>query len=207
LIGWGDEVTTSDCSGYSVSESHIYESAGVYPVSITITDDDGGAVSHTFSQYVVVYDPSAGFVTGGGWIDSPVGAYAPDPELEGKANFGFVSKYKKGATTPCGNTQFQFKAADMDFRSDTYQWMVIGGPKAQFKGTGCINGVEGYGFMLTAIDGEKNGGGGTDKFRMKVWDIADDSVIYDNQTGSDDLTDPTTMLGGGSIVIHTIKGK
>ena len=42
---------------------------------------------------ITVYDPNAGFVTGGGWIDSPLGAYIPDPALAGRANFGFVSKY------------------------------------------------------------------------------------------------------------------
>ena len=57
-----------------------------------------------------VYDPGAGFVTGGGWINSPTGAYTPNPSLTGKANFGFVSRYQDGANTPSGNTQFHFKA-------------------------------------------------------------------------------------------------
>jgi hypothetical protein len=39
---------------------------------------------------LAVYDPSAGFATGGGWIMSPPGAYAADPTLTGRANFGFV---------------------------------------------------------------------------------------------------------------------
>ncbi len=45
----------------------------------------------------MVYDPDDGFVTGGGWIDSPAGACQPDPNLSGKATFGFVSRYKKKA--------------------------------------------------------------------------------------------------------------
>ena len=40
---------------------------------------------------LVHYDPSSGHVTGGGWINSPPGAYAPNPLLAGKASFGFVS--------------------------------------------------------------------------------------------------------------------
>ena len=59
-------------------------------VEATVTDKDGGEGKDTVM--VVVYDPSAGFVTGGGWIDSPAGAYTADPSLTGKANFGFVSK-------------------------------------------------------------------------------------------------------------------
>jgi hypothetical protein len=34
------------------------------------------------------------------------------------------------------------------------------GAKAQFKGTGTINGEGNHGFMLTAIDGAQRGGGG-----------------------------------------------
>jgi hypothetical protein len=46
----------------------------------------------------------AGFVTGGGWIDSPAGTYTADPGLSGKATFGFVSKFKKGATVLGGGS-------------------------------------------------------------------------------------------------------
>ena len=67
-----------------------------------------------------------GFVTGGGWIMSPAGAYSADLDLEDKANFGFVSKYKKGASLPTGNTEFQFKAGDLNFHSDEYDWLVLG---------------------------------------------------------------------------------
>jgi hypothetical protein len=52
--------------------------------------------------------------------------------LRGKANFGFVAKYKKGATVPDGNTQFQFKAGDLNFHSNSYEWLVVAGNKAQY---------------------------------------------------------------------------
>ena len=156
-------------------------------------------------NYAVVYDPSAGFVTGGGWIDSPEGAYAPDPSLTGKANFGFVSKYQKGATTPTGQTQFQFKVADLNFHSNEYEWLVIvvAGARAKYKGSGTINGEGDYGFMVTAIDGQLNGGGGEDKFRIKIWDKSNEGVIvYDNQMDAEDTEDATTILGGGKVIIH-----
>jgi hypothetical protein len=47
-----------------------------------------------------------------------------------------------------------------------------------------------------------NGGGGIDRFRIKIWDIATGSIIYDNQPGDDDVAGVTTELGGGSIAIH-----
>jgi PKD repeat protein len=201
---WGDltPVDIMDPATSPTSASHIYDTPGVYTIELAVTDDDGGVGTSMF-QYVVVYDPTGGFVTGGGWIDSPAGAYAADPSLTGKATFGFVSKYKKGATTPTGQTEFQFRVADLNFHSDTYQWLVIAGARAQYKGTGTINGEGNFGFMLTAIDGALLGGGGSDKFRMKIWDMDDaGAIVYDNQMGAAEGADSATQIGGGSIVIH-----
>ena len=36
---------------------------------------------------------------------------------------------------------------------------------------------------------------------------AGDAIVYDNQLGSTDDADPTTVLGGGSIVIHKLATK
>jgi len=69
-------------------------------------------------------------------------------------------------------------------------------------GDGTVNGHGGYGFLLSAIDGALPGGGGQDKLRMKVWDQFTGQVVYDNQLGAYDFGDPTTVIGGGSIVIH-----
>ncbi len=206
---WGDgtssagTVTESGGSG-SVEGSHAYSVPGVYTVTLTVTDNNSGAGSSIY-QYVVVYDPYGGFVTGGGWITSPQGAYIADPSLTGKATFGFVSEYKKGATVPTGITEFQFKVANLNFHSESYEWLVVAGARAQYKGTGTINGEGTYGFMLTVIDGAISGGGGTDKFRIKIWDKIDSTIVYDNQLGGLDDAEPTTVLGGGSIVIHKEK--
>jgi hypothetical protein len=214
-IDWDDGAgaqagTVSETAGSGTcTGSKSFASAGVYNIAVTVTDDDGGSDSE--SVMVVVYDPSAGFVTGGGWIDSPSGAYTPedpnDADVTGKANFGFVSKYQKGATTPTGQTEFQFHAGNLNFHSSNYQWLVVAGAKAQFKGTGTVNGVSGYGFLLTATDGQISGGGGVDKFRIKIWEIASGTVIYDNAAGASEDIDAANPLaiGGGSIIIH--KGK
>ena len=140
--------------------------------------------------------------SGGGWINSPEGAFPSNPTLIGKANFGFVAKYQKGATIPTGETEFQFHAANLDFHSVSYEWLVVAGARAQYKGAGIIKGMNGvFGFMLTAIDGQVNGGGGIDKFRIKIGG-AGGIIVYDNQLGLSDDGDPTTILGGGSIVLH-----
>jgi PKD repeat protein len=73
---WGDNSTAegnvieANSSG-SVTGSHIYTNVGVYTVTLTVSDHDGGS-SQSIFQYIVIFDPSAGFVTGGGWINSPL---------------------------------------------------------------------------------------------------------------------------------------
>ncbi|HSK66644.1 MAG TPA: hypothetical protein VK888_06930, partial [Anaerolineales bacterium] len=110
--------------------------------------------------------------------------------ITGKATFGFVSKYRRGASVPDGNTEFQFKAGGLNFSSTSYQWLVVnqGGTNAQFKGYGTINGAGNYGFMLWATDGSP------DKFRIQIWDADTEVVVYDNGTDQ--------PIGGGSIVVH-----
>jgi hypothetical protein len=171
---------------------------GVYNLCVRGTDAAGNTSVVEACTLLAVYDPSAGFVTGGGWIDSPAGAYAADPGLTGKASFGFVSKYKKGATVPDGNTEFQFHAAGFKFQSTVYEWLVVAGSKAQFKGDGKVTGNDGYRFILTAVDGDRK----PDTFRIKIWELATGTVVYDNQMGLADTGDPATTLAGGSIVIH-----
>ena len=199
-ISWGDgssdpgAVTEpSGAAGGTCSASHYYAAAGVYSVDVTVTDNSGASDTDTF-EFVVIYDPSAGFVTGGGWINSPAGASTAFPSAVGKANFGFVSKYQRGATLPTGQTAFQFNAGDLDFHSTSYEWLVISGPMAQYKGSGTINGSGDYGFLLTATDSGIAGGGNADTFRIKIWRKDAEETVYDNGSSQ--------PIGGGSIVIH-----
>jgi hypothetical protein len=160
--------------------------------------------------YLPVYDPNGGFVTGGGWIDSPANAMISG--VTGKANFGFNAKYKNGKNNMNevdGNTNFQFKAGDLHFSSTNYNDMelVISGAKATYTGTGTVNGGGNHKFRVVAIDGDVNGGGGDDKFRIKIWaDNSSSDVLYDNQRGSSESGEDASILGGGSIVIHKPKG-
>ena len=182
---WDDGTTSSGTvTNHSVTGSHLYAAPGVYTVKLTVTDDDGGAGTSTF-QYVVVYDPTGGFVTGGGWFT--------DPATGSKAHFGFNPKYQKNTTIPKGETEF--KLSGITFKSTTHDWLVINGTKAQFKGSGTINGTGDYNFLVTVIDSSP------DKIRIRIWNLAG-QVIYDNQMGASDDAIPNTAIGGGSIVIH-----
>ncbi|HNS52675.1 MAG TPA: PKD domain-containing protein [Anaerolineae bacterium] len=208
---WGDGTTagtvTESGGAGQVADVHTYAAPGVYAVSLVVTDDDLLAGSATLEEYVVVYDPSGGFVTGGGWIWSEPGWCQLDEvcaRAEGKASFGFVSRYQKGAQVPSGDTELNFAAGGLNFHSDSYEWLVVNqnGANAQFKGTGTVNGLpapggELYGFMIWAQDQTP----GDDALRVKIWYEVGSAevVVYDNGFEQ--------AIGGGSIVIHTGKGK
>ncbi|MCC4767227.1 PKD domain-containing protein [Methanosarcina sp. DH1] len=202
---WGDGTSSSgsvseENGAGTITGEHAYTGAGIYKVNLTVTDNDGGSASTIAGNYIAVYNPEGGFVTGGGWINSPAGAYTSDSTLAGKATFGFVSKYQKGVSVPTGNTEFQFKAADLDFKSTSYEWLVVANSRAIYKGTGTINGKGNYGLLLTVVDGDD-----TDKFRIKIWDRDNDKIIYDNEDGTAEDAKPSTSISGGSIVIHKDK--
>jgi hypothetical protein len=219
-IDWGDgsPLQTLDMTGTSVSDvsaDHLYSTPNVYQVTLTV-DYEGQFTQTGVTDYVVAYDALSGFVTGGGWIDSPPGAYTPgdpgDQDVTGKAHFGFVSKYKKGQSVPEGSTSFRFAAGDLRFEATSYDWMIISGARARYKGEGTVNGgAELYKFQVTALDADVSGAGITqDGFRIKIWraDSGDtENVLYDNGLGGDDATGNggTTPLGGGSIKIHAAK--
>jgi streptogramin lyase len=202
---WGDGTTTAGSvtetngSG-TVAGSHTYAADGVYTVTLAVTNALGGSAQSVF-QYVVVYNPSAGFVTGGGWITSPAGAYLANSSLTGQANFGFNARYKSGATVPTGNTEFQFPGAGLNFHATSYDWLVITTNQAQFQGSGTINGAGNYGFLVTALD---NGATTPGDIRLEIWDKDNgNAVVYDTQPGAPVTAAPTTALGGGRIQVHT----
>jgi hypothetical protein len=153
--------------------------------NVCLTVNKGALNPEPACSMVVVYDPSVGFVTGGGWMESPAGAYREDESLSGKVSFGFVSKYHKDANVPTGNTAFHFDLAGLAFSSQSYEWLVFNqyGKNAHFKGSGMINGTLDpngmfYKFMLWA------GNGSPSTFRIKIWweDAAGEHVVYDNGT-------------------------
>lgn len=202
LVDWDDNTfsnLSNELSG-NVTLNHFYDTPDVYTLEVKITNICGDVVSKKYENIVII-DPDAGFVTGGGWYMSPSGAYCANTKLKGKANFGFIVKYQKGKTVPTGNTEFQFHAACMNFKSTNYEWLVITGKKARFKGSGTINGKGNYGFIITVTDDCP------DKFRIKIWNNATGKIVYDNQIGSPDNANPNTVIGGGSIVIHNTESK
>jgi hypothetical protein len=201
---------------------------GLFKVSVSYGGPGGGCVVSTAVMYVHVFDPRAGFVTGGGWSDSPV---TPDYELmhaSGSAYWGFVAKYKdKGSDHVQGLAVVLLESGPYAFRSTDVQdgSLVIDGDRAYFRGRGALTHREGsgtrtdtrrFGYLVSAIDGDHRTGKGrrdkeTDRLRLKVWVIGEDgsegALVYDNQAGCplpdlDDNTPACAAIDKGSIVIH-----
>ena len=171
--------------------------AGVYSVRLTVRDDDGASDTELAAGYVVVYDPSGGWVTGGGWIASPVGAFSDAVTAGGKLTFTLKVRYQASATSPSGNADFKLNAAKLDFRSTTFEWMAIADNVVRMQGAGTLNGVAGYAFAVVGRDG-----GLGDAVRIRIWHRTTGEVVYDNQPGEPMESDPASTLGGGSLQVH-----
>jgi len=149
----------------------------------------------------VIYDPNGGYTYGGGWFVSQAGALVSDPSAEGKASYGFTVNYFKNSTYPKGETQFEFKVGSLEFNALNFDYLVIDGAKAQFRGTGKITGDQsGYGFIMTVTDGDLDGTG-IDKIRMKIYNKNNGRIVYDNQPGESDAVDPVTAVETNSSVV------
>ena len=172
---------------------------GLYSLMVRGSDEMGNVASEK-SVVLVVYDPDAGSISGKGWINSPLGAFSANSAFRGRANFKFVSKYEKGASTPSGEIEFVFPTADMTFKGTNYDWLVVSGPIAYFKGSGMINDSGEYGFVLIAVDEKEKGT--KDKFRIKIWDKMTGKSVYDSGLGGPEEVLPTTSIAGGKIDVN-----
>lgn len=191
---------------------HVFTDAGGYlAVDLNLLDSDGNVLfTETRSNAADTIPGEVGgnryawftvvAVSGGIAVDNHQRLEYGPTYPTGKASFGFVSKYQKGASVPTGSTEFVFQAAGLNFHSTSYQWLVVdkASARAQYKGEGLINGMGPYKFMLWAGDGAPSGT--PDTFRIRMWSEHADNielVIYDNETDQE--------IGGGNIMVHVPK--
>ena len=184
-IAWGDgSSTTGTVTGSSVSGSHVYTAAGIYTVTVSVTDQWGN--SGTGTTTVVVYDPAAGFVTGGGTIQSPAGALRSDPSHSGKGSFQLSVGYPSGGTEPTGSFTYGLAGTTFAVATSTFDWLVVTGTTGVFAGPVTVNGATGYRGVVTVTDTARR-----DTFRLVVTD-GSGSVVYDS----------STQPARGQVVIH-----
>ncbi|HWT80428.1 MAG TPA: hypothetical protein VN648_16720, partial [Candidatus Methylomirabilis sp.] len=173
--------------------------SGIYQVQTALVG--GYYTAAPLNLMLAVYDPTIkAQVTGSSAINSPAGAYPANPSLTGSAIFGLNAGYNSGQAH--GQVSFQFQAANFNFNASTLSWVVITGARAEYKGTGTVNGTGSYNFIVSVIDGSQLTPVQPDYFRIKVWDPASGTVLYDCQMGSPDYADPTTPANGGNITVH-----
>lgn len=184
-VAWGDgQSSAGTVTGGTVSGSHVYTAAGIYTVTVTVTDQWGNADSGTTT--VVVYDRAAGFATGGGTIASPVGALASDPSHRGKGSLQLSVAYPSGATVPTGSFTYSLAGTTFAVATTTFDWLVVTGTTATFSAPVTVNGQAGYRAVVTVTDAGKN-----DTFRLVVTG-AGGSAAYDS--GTQAVT--------GQVVVH-----
>jgi len=170
-----------------------YASAGVYTVRVTVSDEDGGTSAPAFFRYVIVYD-RAGFAAGNGF-------YEVAGQGKKKAHFSFDAKFQTDEAVPNGTVTFRIPGS-MSFESTAIQMLVVAGNRAQFWGTGTLNGVPAR-FRITVVDGQATGtDGALDAIRVELWDAAGTTVLYDTQPGAAQDAPVTTPSDGGNIRVR-----
>jgi hypothetical protein len=141
---------------------------GLYPVSVRVRDAAGNEAT-TDPQTLVVYDPSAGSVSGTGWIvpDPSVGDDLPGIDGKTKGSLDFTARYKSSsATTPTGSFVFTYGKL-FKLQSDTLDWLVVSARDTYIQGTASIRGEGSYPFRAPIRDGEVTGS--PDNLLLEVW--------------------------------------
>ena len=172
-----------------------YTTPGVYTVRATVSDEDGGTSAPAFYRYVTVYDVAGAFTRGAGF-------YAVAGQGKAKAHFTFDAQYADGqASAPNGTAKFWIPGAQMDFESTTIEMLIASGNRAQFWGTGILNGATAR-FRITVLDGGPGHNGPADAIRIELWNAAGTTLLYDTQPGAAQDAPVTTPIDGGNIQVH-----
>jgi hypothetical protein len=88
---------------------------------------------------------------------------------------------------PSGKVTIRYPQANLTFKSNDCEWLLLDNRTATLTGTGKINNHGNFGFMLVANDQP-------DKLRIVIWDKTDgDRIVYDN-------LNPQSIHG--AIVMH-----
>ena len=179
----------------SYTASCPYSSAGVYPVQVTVSDEDGGTSAPAFFQYVIVYDPAGGFTTGNGF-------YETSGQGKKKTHFSFDAKFPADGTVPNGSVRVWVPGGALSFESTSIEMLVVSGNRAQFWGRGVLNGAPAR-FRITVMDGQPGAGAGEGgAIRVEIWDASGTAVLYDTQPGAPQDAAVTTPADGGTIRIR-----
>jgi hypothetical protein len=172
VFDWGDGKSTTvqlGSAGRSASSKHVYTRAGVYTLSMMLSD--GPATDWPASGVVGIYDP-ARTLSGSGSVVSPANACLLSARcgVDSTAVYNVNAKYAKGATRP--TVCIAYSAAGFSLTASSADWFAAANGSGSIQGTGKVNGVGGYTYRLSAVDGRP------DSIDLKVWSPAG-ALVYD----------------------------
>ncbi len=175
-------------SGEAVNEP------GQYTLTVTAADVAGNTAGEARS-FSVASTPGSGWITGGGWVSVDPGARG----AAGRAFISIVCKPDKSARNchvcpPIGEATLQ--AAGLKLKAKNFCWLAIEGNRAWCEGVATTHDGSAYGFLVAVAAGQ------TDRVRLKIWEQAGGTVVFDTQPGASDLAAPSVELGGGRLVVH-----
>lgn len=158
------------------------------------------------AQVLTVFAPTTGkWATGGGWVHDPSPTVSPTND---HGSFGFAVRYKKGSSTPLGQSVYVWRG------NDGYDYIV---KSNSWKGGGASFGTSTAGFSGkatvivydpatgTTVSGL---GGGNFTYRVDVTDGSTDKYAISVYTPKGALyhragtTSTQLPLGGGNITVH-----
>jgi hypothetical protein len=156
----------------------------VYDVSLTI---NGNFYQGSGSTVFVVFDPSLGFVAGGGQLI----------HNGFKANVGVNIKYLKNGNAQGSLLYIEHRpTGDVKVKSNVIGNMAIVGNEALPSGKATVNGVGNHSFIARIID---NGDpGSTDRFGLRLTNPSGVIVV--------DLTFDPIQLSGGNFSVPKLTG-
>jgi hypothetical protein len=173
----------------------------VYTVQVTV---DGGYYTGYGEDVLVIYDPSLGFTTGGGWFYWP--------ETMDKTSFGYTMKYNKKGLNVKGSLLLIRHTADGNYRvksnalyglalgetgDPVFGWASFSG-KATYLEPGWPEPIGNYEFV-TYVEDHDEPGIGVDRFWIEVLDK--DRLIDPDLSMPRPAVDHTEALQGGNIVV------
>ena len=222
--GWSGPASSFDpatgVATFNIPEGKL--SVETYSGKVTL--DNKYFYASPAEDVLVVYDPSLGFTTGGGWFYWPAGT--GNPELEGaKTNFGFTMKYNKKGNSVQGSFLLIAHLPDggiIRIKSNAVYGLAIIEKEypgiASFSGKCVYSRIDADGNVLSESGNQEfivyvkdmnEPGSGVDMF----WFTAKLSIpgepafsLDSNGNGKVD-DDELASLGGGNIVVpHTATG-
>jgi uncharacterized protein len=174
---WQINADESDVLDYDMSFKPPSQYAIYEPNAYRSSDHDPVIVGLSLSA------PSR-FITGGGWMNT----------LDGKGEFGFSARYVPNNPYPVGGVSYLISKARLDFTSTSYDWLVVSSDTAWLQGTGMLNGMGGYTFLMTVTDDP-------DSFRIQIWE-AGGMQVYDSHPGTPKYDPANTPINRGNITFH-----